>query len=328
MAETGVNVKKGDVFGKLVALEDDKFINGRRYALCKCECGTERYFRTDRLISGITYGCGCVKSPRIEELIGKKYGHLTILGLDKETHKHKYVVCLCDCGKTTIKSQFKILRGEVTSCGKCKSQTVCIGDIYGEWRVIGDSIRRNGRNKWLCQCSCDEHVIRYVEEYSLKSGKSTSCGCKNRKVRVRMGYKYTESETRLHQIYWKMCNRCNNSNSKDYEDYGGRGIKICEEWENDINAFIKWALDNGYADTLTIERVNVNGNYEPSNCRWADRMTQGNNKRNNLYIEHDGITHTATEWGRILNIRPSCIYRYYHEGLSLEEIIKKKGVSV
>ena len=184
MNKRGSNVRKGDVFGKLVALEDDEIINGRRFVLCKCECGTTRYFRVDRLVSGITTGCGCNKSPRIENLIGEKYGHLTILGLDEEQHRYKYLKCQCDCGKITIKAQFKILNGEITTCGGCKYEAVQIGDKYGKWNVVGDSIKSNERVKWLCQCSCEKQTIRYVYEYTLKSGKSKSCGCNDSSVRM------------------------------------------------------------------------------------------------------------------------------------------------
>lgn len=329
MAKKGINVKKGDVFGKLVALDDDELINGRRFVLCKCECGTIRNFRTDRLISGITRGCGCNKTPRIECLIGNKYGHLTILGLANTEQPIKYLSCLCDCGNQTIKPQFKVLNGTVTTCGKCKFKLVQIGDKYGKWCVVGSSIKSHGRIKWLCQCSCEKHTIRYVDEYTLKSGKSTCCGCGKRQIIIpKSRCKYNEDEKRLYRIWQKMKERCNNPSNKDFKDYGARGICICNEWDNNFENFKDWALANGYDNSLSIDRIDVNKKYEPSNCRWVNQLTQCNNKRNNICFEYEGVVHTATEWGRILNINPNNMYRYYHKGLTLEEIIKKKGVNL
>ena len=96
-----------------------------------------------------------------------------------------------------------------------------------------------------------------------------------------------------------MKNRCDNGNKND----GGRGITVCNEWKNNFDAFYEWALNNGYNETLTIDRIDVNGNYCPENCRWATITEQQNNKRTNVIIEYDGVSHTVSEWAKILNIK-------------------------
>jgi hypothetical protein len=125
-----------------------------------------------------------------------------------------------------------------------------------------------------------------------------SCGCLQQKSRI----KHNESKTRLFHIWVGMHDRCYTPSSTSYPDYGGRGISICEDWKTDFIAFKKWAELNGYNDELTIERIDVNGNYEPSNCRWVSRKTQCNNKRNNHYITYKGRTQTLAQWCEELNL--------------------------
>lgn len=99
-----------------------------------------------------------------------------------------------------------------------------------------------------------------------------------------------------------MKNRCFNQKTPRYVDYGGRGIKVCDEWKNDFKEFYDWSISHGYSDKLTIDRINNNGNYEPSNCRWVDMFVQGNNSRHNHMIEFNCEKHSLSEWSRILGI--------------------------
>lgn len=115
-------------------------------------------------------------------------------------------------------------------------------------------------------------------------------------------YKDGRTGTRLYNIYRYMKTRCYNPNADNYKHYGGRGIKICQEWLDDFSAFKEWSLSHGYNDDLTIERLDVNGNYEPNNCAWVTRSVQANNTRVNHFITLDGITKTLTEWARYFNI--------------------------
>lgn len=107
---------------------------------------------------------------------------------------------------------------------------------------------------------------------------------------------------RLYKIWHSMKDRCNNKNNNQYHRYGGRGISICQEWGSTLQPFVEWALQNGYQDNLTIDRIDVNGNYEPSNCRWATKKQQERNRRDNVLYEHNGEKHCLPEWAQISGI--------------------------
>lgn len=125
---------------------------------------------------------------------------------------------------------------------------------------------------------------------------------------------------RLYVIWTNMRYRCENSNMRDYKYYGGKGTKVCKEWQ-DYETFKEWAIKNGYEENLTIDRIDVNGNYEPSNCRWATRKTQANNTTRNHYVTHNGVTKTISEWAEELNISQRTIYYRIQCGLTDEEAI-------
>lgn len=118
-----------------------------------------------------------------------------------------------------------------------------------------------------------------------------------------------------------MKQRCGYTKYVHYKDYGGRGIKICEEWKNDFLSFRKWALDNGYKDGLLLDRIDVNGNYEPNNCRWVDAIKQANNRRNNHYLILNGEKHSAKEWSRITGINVETIITRQSRGWSDERTL-------
>jgi len=132
-----------------------------------------------------------------------------------------------------------------------------------------DGKKKGHQYFWLCKCDCGNETI--IPTSNLRKGLIKSCGC--------LKYTHHLSNTRLYRIYIGMKTRCYNSKSLSYKDYGGRGITICQEWLDDFMNFYNWAKDNGYSDNLSIDRINVNGNYEPSNCRWATQEEQSNNTR-------------------------------------------------
>lgn len=210
----------GQKFGKLMVLEragTDK--QGQALWRCRCECGNEIIVRGTALRAGHTISCGCLR--RIEDLVGKKYGRLTII------------------------------------------------------RQAPDYIAPNGshRDRWVCLCECGKETIALG--VNLRDGHTQSCGCLRKTNHVTHG----GTGTRLFVIWRSMHQRCYNPKSISYEYYGARGIIICPEWKDDFSNFRKWALSNGYADNLSIDRIDVNGNYEPSNCRWATATEQRINQR-------------------------------------------------
>lgn len=185
--------------------------------------------------------------------------------------------------------------------------------------VLSLSKVQKGHNYWLCQCECG--TFKVVNECSLKSGKIKSCGCLNKELsRMRMT-KHGLWDTRLYKIYDGIKQRCYNKKNKSYKNYGGRGIKMCDEWQNDFMTFYNWSINNDYREDLTIDRINNNGNYEPSNCRWVDIKTQANNKRNNHYITYNNETHTIAEWSRLLNISIHALRHRFERGWSIERAL-------
>lgn len=181
---------------------------------------------------------------------------------------------------------------------------------------------KNKRAVWLCKCDCGKTVT--VDSYSLKSGNTKSCGCLNTDVRSKrmteMHTKHGESKTRLYKIWRSMLSRCMWENPYYYDRYGGRGISICGQWM-EYEPFRDWALSNGYSDDLSIDRMDVNGNYCPENCRWADRKTQGNNKRNNVFLEYGGGRKTIAQWANETGILPCTIWRRLKSGWAVDKAL-------
>lgn len=125
--------------------------------------------------------------------------------------------------------------------------------------------------------------------------------------------------TRMNHIWANMRVRCNCKTNKDYPDYGGRGIRVCEEWDEFIN-FYKWAMSNGYDDSLSLDRIDVNGDYCPENCRWITMAEQQSNKRTNVFVEYKGERHTLAEWSRITGMSINCLNYRMSQGWELDRV--------
>lgn len=147
------------------------------------------------------------------------------------------------------------------------------GQKFGFLKVLSiTNDRKYGKVVWLCKCECGKE--HRVISCNLLNGSTISCGCKNKLNLAKANYKHGLSDSRIYNIYICMKERCYNPKSTSYENYGGRGITVCQEWLDDFMNFYNWAMENGYSDDLSIDRIDVNGNYEPSNCRWATNYTQ------------------------------------------------------
>lgn len=134
--------------------------------------------------------------------------------------------------------------------------------------------------------------------------------------------KHGHSRTRLYAVWSGMKSRCNNKNNAGYHLYGGRGISVCKEWESDYMCFYTWALKNGYFQGLTLDRIDVNGNYEPSNCRWVDIKTQNRNRRNNIKLEYNGNIEVLHDIAKSVGWSATGLKRRLDSGFTLEEALK------
>lgn len=178
---------------------------------------------------------------------------------------------------------------------------------------------------YLCKCDCGNETV--VRKNMLKNGYTLSCGCLNReKARLSGLDKKTHgfSKLRIYRIWSKIKLRCYNKNDDfHYNLYGKCGITVCDEWKNDFMAFYNWAMANGYNDNLTIDRIDVNGNYGPANCRWATIKEQCNNRRNTIIVKYNGLSKSLTEWAEYLNISYSTLRKRFHRGISLDKLFAK-----
>lgn len=172
---------------------------------------------------------------------------------------------------------------------------------------------------WLCVCECGK--LTEVDRRKLQSGNTKSCGCLNKEGNHRT---HNKTGTRLYRIWQGMKRRCYNSNNKKYKNYGARGIKICDEWLNDFQVFYNWAMDNGYRESLTIDRIDNDDDYKPSNCRWATLSEQANNRRSNTLISYAGYTYNLTQWGKILNLSHSVLSHRYRSNYDIIEMLTKR----
>lgn len=184
------------------------------------------------------------------------------------------------------------------------------GQTFGRLTVVkqGDyyiSPKGAKVKRWVCECECGNTV--QVNTTQLRNGNTKSCGCYQKEIATQNHMVHGMYKKRIYNIYTSMIQRCENSNNVDYHNYGGRGIQVCDEWKNNFEAFYDWAMLHGYSSGLTIDRIDVNGNYEPLNCQWVTYKEQGNNRRNNHLITYNGETHTMAEWADITGINYSIL---------------------
>lgn len=192
-----------------------------------------------------------------------------------------------------------------------------VGMKFNKLTVIERDFSHKDRPYWKCQCDCGNTVS--VRADLLKNGNTKACGCMYRKHNQAL----QGNHSRMYEIYNGMKKRCYNENCKSFKFYGGQGITVCDEWlgENGFIAFRDWSVKNGYSDNLSIDRINPNLSYSPTNCRWVQWGVQANNKRNNLMIEYAGKTQTLANWCRELNLNYSKVRQRIYNGKPFEQAI-------
>lgn len=263
---------------------------------------------------------------KVEVSEGDRYGHWVVIKeVEHKKGERRKLLCKCDCGNEKVVPFYHVVNGKSKSCGcyswieKKTNIDDYIGKRYGKLVIIGEEpVGKYQHIKVRCKCDCGNEKV--ITLNSLKNGSTKSCGC----------IKYTDHgvqhkcKERLYRIRQLMLQRCNNPKAPNFHNYGGRGIGVCKEWEDDYFSFRKWALENGYNDSLTLDRKDNNGNYEPSNCRWVDMKVQSNNKRDNVRITYHGETHTSIEWSEITGIKREIIYDRYKKGFALDVVFSEQ----
>lgn len=199
-----------------------------------------------------------------------------------------------------------------------------IGKKFGRLLVLKETDERKDR-RIVYKCLCDCGNITFVTGKNLRNGNTKSCGCLSVDKLKQRSTIHGKTNTKLFHVWCDVRRRCNNSNRGDYKYYGGRGIKVCDEWLHDFMAFYDWAMNNGYNDNLTIDRIDVNGNYEPNNCRWITHKEQCNNRRSNVLLTYKGKTQNMTQWAKELNISYSTIKHRHSKGWNDKDCLFGKG---
>lgn len=171
-----------------------------------------------------------------------------------------------------------------------------VGKRYGKLVVLDKADSLKGHTRWRCLCDCGNECI--VHGSSLKGGTTTSCGCYKRENAKKLYSTVRQNDKHLYSVWATMKQRCLNKNNKSYKDYGGRGIKLDERWANNYESFYNWAINSGYKKGLQIDRIDNNGNYCPSNCRFVDNEVQANNKRNVKLYTINGVEKSLPQWCR------------------------------
>ena len=281
--------------------------------ICKCKCGKIKKQKVDNVKSGRSKMCKECSSKLRKKKEEKKE---KILKLKINNHKdwseentfygiYKEYLKECKRRREKKKEEERIRKSKEKEEKNIKKDREEIGKKYGRLTVI-EVIRPNkGETKFRCKCDCGNEYIG-TGKY-IKYGNIVSCGCLSKEIKEK-----AIKTKRLRGIYQGMKERCYNKNSNGYKNYGGRGIKICKEWEESFDNFYKWAIENGYNrdakfGECTIDRINNDGDYEPRNCRWITLKEQSKNKR---------------RVGRIAEK-----YKIYNEELTLKEIEKKYKIS-
>jgi len=256
--------------------------------------------------------------------IGDKINELTVIEETDRKQGQKRFKCRCSCGNITIKYETKLKSGVSISCGCKKVEQLIennkkkaaanldelLGKTFNQLTIIEEAERINGKRQVKCLCSCGS--IKSYDAYKVKSGDTKSCGCAKSQQLQETKTIHNGRHTRLYSKWSGMKRRCYNQNDSHYPDYGGRGITICDEWKDDFATFRKWAYLNGYDDSLTIERIDVNKGYSPSNCKWIPFSDQGANKSTTVRMIYKGEVRSVSEISKLENMNHKTITsRYY-----------------
>ena len=302
---------------------------GAIYYKCLCKLCNKTFDAERQAIkNGKTKQCQeCTKKlkydnfqEKLNEPIGKKFGKLTVLSLNKEksTNKHYFYNCKCDCGNDAIIERLRLINGEVVRCNECYWKErlqgqidECLGKKFGKLTVVSfaglKDTNKEGEHLIMYNCKCDCGGTKVVSKKDLKSGAVKSCGClyeKNLdKLHNETNVKHGMSDSHFYQCYYDMMDRCYNPNNARYHRYGGRGIKVCDEWLGE-NGFINFKNDMGKSynehnannnNDTQLNRIDNNLDYSKHNCVWSTNLENSNNQEKSYQYFYCGYWYTAAQ---------------------------------
>ncbi len=251
----------------------------------------------------------------------ERFGSLVALEFIPGSGKTKAKwLCQCDCGNIKEIRADALRHGKAMSCG-CQTYKNRYKDLsgqrFGRLTVLSYSHSDSHRNPhYLCLCDCGNEKV--VNSAALKRGATVSCGCYNKEIIT----KHSMSGTPLWRMWSAMRSRCYKSYNMRYERYGARNITICDAWRDNAEAFIGWAQANGYMPGLSIERIDNDKGYEPSNCRFATALEQADNRSTTIHYEYHGMVKNIAEWARYIGMNEGTFRSRLGKGWSIEEAIE------
>jgi hypothetical protein len=198
------------------------------------------------------------------------------------------------------------------------------GMKIGKITIVSFVERKKGKSYWKCKCDCGNEFIGEVHNIKNRIERHGQNYCKKCRTQANITHgdsKKKDGKTRLYSIWQGMRYRCEKEYASKYEYYGGRGIRVCQEWQ-DYSVFKEWALANGYNDNLTIDRINSDGNYEPSNCQWITRKEQANNTSQVNHFLYKGKSYTMAELSELTGISRITLDARLRKGWPIEKIIE------
>jgi len=305
----------GDIFGKLEVIGfSHRNKRNDPYYTCKCNgCGKEKPYKKADLYNGRSKQChSCSMNWHKKTLeIGQKFEQWTVEEFSHIDKRGSSVYKFrCECGNTRLVKASALEKIGI-GCKSCKlslkpkkKDLVRPGCVFNSWTVLKYTKTKNKKDHYLCQCNICGNKYE-VDVYQLLSGLSRKCKpCSKRETSTKHGHggdKYGNGKTGTHGSWNAMKERCTNPNHISYKNYGGRGITVCERWLKSFKNFLE-DMGEKPSDEYTIDRIDTNGNYEPSNCRWATDVEQARNRRTNHYITYNGKKQCLADWAEDLGI--------------------------
>jgi hypothetical protein len=264
------------------------------------------------------------QSPRLKDLVGQTFKAWTVVERSPDRKRKTRWLCRCVCGNLRDLDACTLTSGDSASCGCLSNRTrdLPAGTKFGRLTIItrAGSDRFKKKN-WLCRCECGREIT--VSTSALTSGNTKSCGCLRDDVCGQAAKTHGMSKSSEYRIWALMIDRCTNPKNKKYADYGGRGIKVFEEWLNSFEAFFAHIGPRLFLKA-EIDRIENDGDYRPGNVRWASCKEQCRNARDSHFITYQGRTQCIAAWAEELGISPGAIWKRIHRGCPPERIFAQR----